>query len=363
MRFEQLNDGACRTYLVASDGEALLVDPLLTRVDAYLARLAAEGLTLRAVVDTHVHADHLSGCAELRDRTGCDYVMHALSAAVCANVRVEEGDTIRVGGLAVRVLHTPGHTADSVTLALPDRLLTGDFLFLGAGGAGRTDLPGGDAGEHWDALQKLRGLPDDLMVFPGHDYHGRDASTLGAERRENERLRHRTRDDYVRWLGELRLGPAAWMADVIRANYACTREPDAVHIPDDAPACEVGGTAGHVGTETVRTVNAEALRQELEGPMPPTVIDVRRADELLGELGAFPNAVHVPVADLTRRMGELDVYRDRPVVTVCRSGGRSATAAALLSLAGFADVRALEGGMRRWNALGLPVVRRETEPA
>lgn len=363
MRFEQLNDGACRTYLVVSEGEALLVDPLLAHVDAYLERLRVEGLALRAVVDTHVHADHLSGCAELRDRTGCDYVMHAHSAAACVNVRVQEGDTIRVGGVAARVLHTPGHTGDSMTLLLPDRLLTGDFLFLGVGGAGRTDLPGGDAGEHWDALQKLRALPDDLLLFPGHDYHGRESSTLGTERRENERLAPRTRDDYVRWLGERRLGPAAWMADVIRANYACTRELDAVHIPKDAPTCEVGGTAGQVAREMVRTVNAEALRQELEGPVPPTIVDVRQEDELRGELGAFPNAVHVPIGELTRRVGELDVYRDRPVVTLCRSGGRSSTAAALLAAAGFADVRSLEGGMRRWNELGLPVVRRETEPA
>ncbi len=209
MLFRQLNDTACKTYLVASESaaEATLVDPLLGREDHYLGVLKELGLKLRFVVDTHVHADHLSGAAALRDRTGADHVMHRNSKVSEGNLRVEEGQDLELGDLRMGFLHTPGHTQDSLTLRLPDRILTGDFLFLGEGGAGRTDLPGGDPGDHWDSLQKLASFPDDLLIFPGHDYHHRTHSTLAEQRRGNPRLQPRSREAYVAWLRDLRLAP------------------------------------------------------------------------------------------------------------------------------------------------------------
>jgi sulfur dioxygenase len=359
MIFEQLNEGACKTYLVASEEtrEALLVDPVLERVDVYLEELRRRNLRLRYVLDTHVHADHISGGPALRDRTGVDYVMHTLSASACANRRVADGDEMRLGDVCLRVLHTPGHTQDSITLVLADRIITGDFLFIGEGGAGRTDLPGGDAGEHWDALQKMGSLPDSTLVYPAHDYHGRVSSTLAEERAKNPRLLSRTREAYVAWLGSLRLGPAIWMADVIKANYACARDPRAVWIPVDQPSCEVKGTAGNVNAELVEIITAEALADALRSGRPPLVLDVRQPEELGGELGHIAGALPIPVGELPKRLGELAGQEGARIVTVCRSGGRSATAAAILSVAGFKDVRSLEGGMRRWNELALPVDR------
>lgn len=358
MSLEQLNDGYCKTYLLTADGtqEAILVDPVLEHVDAYLERLQRAGLTLTAVIDTHVHADHISGGAALRDRTGCDYVMHGLSAAPCANRRVADGDTIRLGDLELGVLHTPGHTQDSITLVLPEALLTGDFLFIGEGGAGRTDLPGGDPGDHWDSLQKLARFSSATRVLPAHDYHGRSGSTLGEERQRNERLRPRTREAYVEWLDGLRLGPAEWMASVIQANYACATDPRAAWIPADQPSCEVKGTRGSVNAEMVRGISAESLARALEAEPPPMIVDVREPDEFAGPLGHIPGARLVPLGTLTRRLEELGPV-GAPVVTVCKGGGRSATAAAVLTVSGFRDVRSLEGGMLRWSALGLPAVR------
>jgi glyoxylase-like metal-dependent hydrolase (beta-lactamase superfamily II)/rhodanese-related sulfurtransferase len=359
MIFEQLNQGPCKTYLIASEEtrEAMLVDPVLERVDDYLQELRRRNLRLQFVLDTHVHADHISGASALRDRTGVDYVMHTLSASACANLRVEDGAELRLGELRLRVLHTPGHTQDSITLVLSDRILTGDFLFIGDGGAGRTDLPGGDAGEHWDALLKLRRFPDETLVFPAHDYHGRASSTLAEERRRNPRLAGRTRPEYVAWLGTQRLGPATWMADVIRANYACARDPRAVWIPVDQPTCEVKGTAGNVNTELVKIVSAEQVADALRSGRPPLLLDVRQPEELRGELGHIAGARTIPVGELPARLEELAGQERTSIVTVCRSGGRSATAAAILSVAGFHDVRSLEGGMRRWNELGLPVAQ------
>lgn len=359
MHFEQLNSAACKTYLIASEQtkEAMLVDPVLEEVDRYLEIVRARGFELRYVLDTHVHADHISGAPTIRDRTGVDYVMHHNSVSSCANVRVGEGDVLHLGELEIHVLHTPGHTQDSITLRLPDRLLTGDFLFIGTGGAGRTDLPGGDAGEHWDSLQKLRELPGDLLVFPAHDYHGREHSTLEIERVNNPRLRTRGRADYVRWLDEQRLGPAEWMADVVKANYACAMDPRAAWIPADQPTCEVKGTAANVNTELVRTMSPESLARVIGSGAAPLVIDVREPDEIMQEFGRIPGARNIQVGQLAKRLGELAGLESSPIVTVCRSGGRSGTAAAVLATSGFDDVRSLDGGMRRWTELGYPTER------
>jgi glyoxylase-like metal-dependent hydrolase (beta-lactamase superfamily II)/rhodanese-related sulfurtransferase len=349
MRFEQLNESSCKTYLVAEGDAAMLVDPLLGHEDRYLALLAEAGLRLRVVLDTHVHADHLSGCAALRDRTGADHAVHASSQAEAASRRVDEGDHLALGDLSIDFLHTPGHTGDSLTVRLPDRLLTGDFLFLGEGGAGRTDLPGGDPGAHWDALQKLTPLPDELLVFPGHDYRGGTSGTLGEQRRSNPRLQPTSRADYVAMLQSLKLPAADWMKDVVLANRRCTRDAGAVDIPAGGATCEVGA-----GCATVPTLTCAELLALAEVPV---LVDVRNPDEWRGPFGHIEGALLLPLPQLAARLDELAHLRQRPLVTVCQMGGRSAQAAQILQDAGFTQVRSLAGGMGAWHILKLPVGR------
>lgn len=352
MIFEQLNDGACKTYLIASETtkQAVLVDPLLNDVEGYIHEIDRRGLELKYVMDTHVHADHISGCGVLQEKTGAEYVMHTASASVCAQRRVDEGDALVLGDDArIEFLYTPGHTQDSLTLLLGDRILTGDFLFIGEGGAGRTDLPGGNAAEHWEALQKLAGLPDDVKVYPAHDYHGREHSTLGEERRNNPRLKPRDEEEYVEWLGAQRLGPAEWMADVIHANNVCSMDPKAAHIPAEQPSCEVGGTIGNVHSEFVRLISPQAAASLLSEAL---FIDVREANEFNGPLGHIEGSRWIPLGSLPARFVELEAYRGRPIITVCRSGGRSEAACAVLIANGFKNVASLDGGMIRWNEMG-----------
>ena len=349
MRFEQLNDGNCKTYLVADGGEAALVDPVLGREDHYLRVLADGGLTLRLVVDTHVHADHLSACALLRDRTGAEHAVHAASRVQEGSVRVAEGQRLLAGAVPLEVIHTPGHTGDSMTLRLPDRLLTGDFLFLGEGGAGRTDLPGGDPGAHWDSLQKLAGLDGGLLVFPGHDYRGRQASTLAEERNANPRLRPRTREAYVAWLQGLQMPPAEWMKAVVMANLACTRDGQGIAIPEGGAVCEVGA-----GCATVPQITCEELRA---APETALLLDVRQPDEFTGPLGHLRGARLIPLGELASRLEELEAFRDQPIIVNCKAGARSNKGTEVLMEAGFTDVRSLSGGMGRWNELGYPVER------
>jgi len=353
VHIDQINPHACKTYLVRADDDkrVSLVDPVLDHLNDYRETIDREGLTLVSVVDTHTHADHISAGPALRDVYDCDYVMHTLAPSKCANIRVADGDALAlVDGVMAEVLHTPGHTRDSVSLVCDGVVLTGDALFLDDGGAGRDDLPGGDPAAHWETLQRLLALPEALMVYPAHDYRGRQPSSLAQQKRTNPHLQQRTREAFVQYLEDLKLGPADWMVDVLKANYACARDPGAAWIPVDSPACEVMGTLDvNVNEIEVQGISAGMLRQQLTTEDAPVLLDVRETDELSGPLGHIEGIVHVPIASLSHRLDELGGYRDRMVVTVCRSGHRASTAAQILTSAGF-DVRVLDGGMRAWNA-------------
>lgn len=359
MIFEQLNPGDCKTYLVASETthEAMLVDPLFERAEDYLRELEARGLKLKYVLDTHVHADHTSGAAALKQRTGATYLMHRNSVTGCVDKPIDEGDKLMVGDVPMSFLHTPGHSQDSVTVLLPDRILTGDFLFLGESGAGRTDLPGGDAGEHWHALRKLDGLPGAWQVFPAHDYHGRASSTLELERKKNPRFKFASEAEYVGWLNAQNLGPAEWMKDVIAANYACAPAKAQAAIPLAKPACEVGGTRGDTVMQSVSQISPQALRELIDSGKAPYLVDVREHSEWVGELGHIAGAKLIPLGELSKAVSKVEAKPDQPVVCICKAGARSSNAAMILSAAGFREVKSVTGGMTAWVALGYPIDR------
>jgi len=339
--------------LVASERtrEAALVDPLLAQIDADLARLRERGLTLRWVVDTHTHADHLSAGAALLARTGAGYVMHESTRALRATRRVADGEELGLGEAVLRFLHVPGHTSDSLMVALPGALLTGDFLFLGREGAGRLDLPGGDVGAHYESLRRLDAFAAGVEVRPAHDYRGRAVSTLHDERAANPVLRPRARDEYLRWWESLRRAPEAWMDDVVAANAAGAVDPRAVEIPRERPTCSA--CAAPAGDPALRELTPRELAARLKaGGL--LVVDVREPDEYDGELGRIVGSRPIPLGQLARRASEIPAG---PVVAVCRSGARSARAAAELARAGRGDVGSLAGGMLAWNEAGLPVER------
>lgn len=350
MIFKQLNKTSCKTYLIGSENtkEAIVVDAVLEQVNEYVSLIKNEGLKLTHVLDTHTHADHISGSGALADLTGAVYVMHQNSPVRCVAFHVPDGFDCHLSDIPVKVMHTPGHTKDSMCLIFSDRILTGDTLFLDDGGAGRTDLPGGDPGEHWESLQKIMQLPDHLVVYPAHEYRGREPSSLGEQKKRNPNLQPRSKEAYIKWLTDMKLGPADWMKDVLKANYACARDPKAAWIPVDAPACEIKGTMSPgVNEETVPTIPiAEVMRRveanELDGTV---ILDVREPAELKGELGVIQGVVNIPVEQITQRLNELEKFKEKEIITVCRSGGRAHTAAAILLKAGFQKVFNMSGGM------------------
>lgn len=197
--FEQIRSSGCLSYILgcSKDNACVVIDPELNKAGDYVEVARFFGSTLLYAIDTHTHADHNSACKVMRERYGVKVVMHRASEAPYIDIGVDDGDEIRFGQLALKVIATPGHTRDAMCLLFHDRIFTGDTLLIG--GCGRTDLPGGDAEKQYESLQKLHALGDQIRVYPGHDY--REAvSTLGDEKQNNPRLTIGSKDDFVHFM-------------------------------------------------------------------------------------------------------------------------------------------------------------------
>lgn len=354
---EQLNPGACRTYLIGSSRtrEAALVDPVLGSIEAYRGLLAADGWRLRYVIDTHTHADHISGAAAVAEAERIEYLMHRRSPARRVSSRVSDGTTLAVGDLTVTFIETPGHTQDSVSLLVAGHLLTGDWLFIG--GAGRTDLPGGDPGEHWDSIQRVvPRVDEDVRILPGHDYQHNAVSTLAREKTSNPHLRMPSRKEYVRWLSSAAQPTPEWMMKTLAANQRGVTDPRVNFMPPGEAACSTCQLDAPAPA-SVPEISPEDVRALIEQGQAPFLLDVRQPEEFVGTLGHVPGAVLIPLRELPARLSELELRQEKAVVAICRTGARSAQAADLLLKSGFTKVFNMIGGTLAWSQKGFPVER------
>jgi glyoxylase-like metal-dependent hydrolase (beta-lactamase superfamily II) len=312
----------CLGYLVVDEasGTAMAIDPRLDHVDRFLEALAARNLHLAYALDTHTHADHLSGVHRLAQRTGATVLAHAGSRLSVPARRLHGGDGFALGGFHVQVLDAPGHTPDSLALLADGHLFTGDALF--SGGAGRTDFPGGSASALFDTLRAFEALPADTVVHPGHDYVGRAVTTIGEEQAGNPLLREHDRAAFVARLSGTATPPAN-MAAILRHNL------------------------GEADAPTVAPAELQTLRAQAPGLV---LLDVRSPLEFQSE--RIEGAVNVPLGELDARLEEIAEQAD--VVVVCRTGVRATIAAESLGRAGR-RARVLEGGMVAWRRAGLPM--------
>jgi glyoxylase-like metal-dependent hydrolase (beta-lactamase superfamily II) len=226
MLFRQLFDSASSTYtyLIADDrrGEGILIDPVLEQAEVYDRLLSQLGLRLVVALDTHTHADHVTAVGRLADTHGARIVTGERSRAECVTERLREGERLRVGGVSLEAIYTPGHTDDSYSYRLNDRVLTGDTLLIR--GTGRTDFQNGDARAAYDSLfNKLLALPDATLVYPAHDYKGFTVTTIGEERAHNPRLQVRSAGEYARLMSSLRLPYPKKIDEAVPANLRCGR--------------------------------------------------------------------------------------------------------------------------------------------
>jgi sulfur dioxygenase len=345
MTFRELNHAKCKTYMAISESHhaAALIDPLRDRIDRYIALLAYYGCKLEVIFDTHTHADHRSGAIELGELTGAPVAMHRRSPTPHVKVHVEDGQHFKVGDIDLQVLFTPGHTPDSISIYAGDRVFTGDVLLIH--GTGRCDFAGGDPGESYDSItQKIFSLPDKTLVFPAHDYRGHTQSTVGDEKRGNPRVAGRTRQAYVDLMNNLGLPLPDGIQESLQPNQS---EIDATSIsfPNLAQLNQV------------RQLEAREVAARIASSNPPVLLDVREQEEFTGELGHVAGAVLIPLKELSERVKELEGFKDRDVIAICRVGVRSTTAAAMLTGLGFDHVCNLKGGMLDWNDAHLPVER------
>jgi sulfur dioxygenase len=340
---EEINDANCKTYLVVAGDEAALVDPVRDRFDTYRLVLRERGLRLRLVLETHTHADHLMLNRDAKDLLGVSFVMHERSPIPLVDRHVQDGDALELGDVRIEVIHTPGHTPDSVCYRIGNTLLSGDTLMIR--GSGRTDFPGGDAGAQYDAVtRRLFALPDDTVVLPGHDYKGDKSSTIGDERANNPRFLGRSREEYVTLMAELGLPFPAKTQQALQVNQS-SFEAHEVGFPLVADVA------------SLPALRAPDVAARLRSGAPPLLLDVREPEEFVGALGHIEGSLLVPLDALERRLPKLAGYADRDVVVVCRAGARSASAGAILRRAGFHRVFNLDGGMLEWIAADLPVAR------
>ncbi len=340
MIFRQLIDYSSHTYTYLlggrRGGEAIMIDPVLDKVDRYLQLLSELDLKLVKAVDTHVHADHITGLGALRDRTGCITIAGQESSVDVVSVRVADGDEICVDGISLTSMYTPGHTDDSYSFLCGDRVFTGDTLFIR--GTGRTDFQSGCPHRQYDSLfNKLLKLPDDTQVYPGHNYNGETVSTIGEEKKYNPRLQVSSEDEYVELMNGLNLANPKMMDVAVPAN---------LHIGLSQDELEKQG-------RSFTCTEAQAL---LESPN-YVFADLRDAEERQRN-GVISGSVHTPYADLaenTERGGmlrELAEAKGAEIVFYCAYGERSAMAVKKAMECGL-ETKHIKGGIDAWKKADL----------
>jgi glyoxylase-like metal-dependent hydrolase (beta-lactamase superfamily II)/rhodanese-related sulfurtransferase len=344
MIFRQLFDSVSGTYsyLLASrpGGEALILDPVLEKVDRYCQLLRELDLRLVKAVDTHLHADHVTGLAELRERTQCVTVMGDQSKADVVAMRVSDGDKVMIEGVSLDVMYTPGHTDDSYSYLMKDRVFTGDTLLIR--GTGRTDFQNGSARAQYDSLfNRLLKLPEETMVFPAHDYKGDTVSTIGEEKRFNPRLQVNSVDEYIELMSKLNLPNPKLMDVVIPANMKVGLKPD----------------------DLVKQGLVLSPREAIAHLRDPDMllVDLRESGER-AKFGTLPGALHAPYPTISDSLKPGGMLREvasatrRRIVFFCAYGERSAMAVHAAQEAGIQNAAHLDGGIDAWKKVGGPVL-------
>jgi len=345
MIFRQLFDATSGTYtyLLASrpGGEALIIDPVLEKVDRYLQLIRELDLKLVKAVDTHLHADHITGLGALRDRTHCITVMGEHTKADVVSMRLAEGDRLEIEGMRLDVLYTPGHTDDSYSYLFADRVFTGDTLLIR--GTGRTDFQNGDPRAQYDSIfNKLLKLPETTLVYPAHDYKGDTVSTIGEEKLFNPRLKVKSMDEYAELMNNLKLPNPKMMDVAVPANM------------------RVGLHQEEVAGKGWALTAAEAIAVRSRPDV--AIVDLREKSER-EKHGIIPGSLHAPYPSLQEEIGsggmlhELATAAGKRIVFLCAFGERSAMAVQAAQDAGLKNSRHISGGIDAWKKANGPLAR------
>lgn len=327
IKINQFIAGGCLSYIVNSDKEALIIDPHISLKSEYLSFLKKNKLNLKYILDTHTHADHFSSAAILKKEYNCPVLMHEQAISDVATNRLKDNDEIQLGGLKLKVFYSPGHTDDTINIYTGKHLFTADVLLIGS--VGRTDFQNGSAESMFDTLQKIKKLPDNTIIYPGHDYHQKRFTVLSREKTANVFFGVADKQEFVRLMHSKVLAKPFNLDNIIRLN----RKGEAASI------------------EMVLPKQAKELLQK----DPQTkLLDVRSIFEFSEE--HIEGAVNIPIDTLASRIRELSDLGNSFIV-LCRTGNRSPMAADMLIQSGISRIKVLDGGMIKWKEEKLGVVK------
>ncbi len=330
------------TYLLADadSKEAILIDPVLEMVERDLQLIGDLKLNLKFILDTHVHADHISASGELRTKTGAKIGLSSVYDLACTDLHLEDGQEIKFGRFTVKVIHTPGHTSGCLSYLIENMVFTGDALLVR--GCGRTDFQEGSSDKLFHSVrEKIFSLSDNTAVYPAHDYKGFTKTLIGLEKKFNPRLNLEiSKEKFVEIMKNLKLPYPKKIKESVPANLQCGLPLTSKDLNTDL-------------IDNVPTVTAENAFTKL-GLI--KIIDVRGSDEFNNELGHIPNT-HLSTlgTQLDEELNHTD--KSMEIIFVCRSGKRSAEATRLALNKGFENVYSMQGGMIRWNELQFPTER------
>jgi glyoxylase-like metal-dependent hydrolase (beta-lactamase superfamily II)/rhodanese-related sulfurtransferase len=324
---KQFIAGSCYSYIISADNEALIIDPHISLPEQYRKYLTKNKLTLKYIVDTHTHADHFSSAAVLKKQFNAQVLMHEKAISSVADKRLKDNDRINIGTAGVKVIYTPGHTDDAISLYGEGKLFSGDVLLIGS--VGRTDFQNGSPESMFDTLQKLKTLPDETILCPGHDYHEQRSSTIAKEKEGNPFLKETNKETFVRNM-RAKIIPKPFNIDnIIRVNQK--------------------GEA--TSLEMISPRDASSL---LEQDPQAKILDVRSALEF--SQVHIEHSLNIPIDMISAKINELSQSKQNYLV-LCHTGNRAAMAADMLIQSGIHTVKVMEGGIIRWQKEKLPVTK------
>jgi len=319
--------GSCYSYIMSADNEALIIDPHISLPDEYKKYLTKNKLTLKFIVDTHTHADHFSSAAVLKKQFNAQVLMHEKAISSVADKRLKDNDRINIGTAGVKVIYTPGHTDDAISLYGEGKLFSGDVFLIGS--IGRTDFQNGSPESMFDTLQKLKTLPDETILCPGHDYHEQRSSTIAKEKEGNPFLKETNKETFVRNM-RAKIIPKPFNIDnIIRVNQK--------------------GEA--TSLEMISPRDASSL---LEQDPQTKILDVRSALEF--SQVHIEHSLNIPIDMISAKIDEMSQSKQNYLV-LCHTGNRAAMAADMLIQSGIHTVKVMEGGIIRWQKEKLPVIK------
>ncbi len=321
--------GSCYSYVLSSGREAMIIDPHISLQEEYAGYLKRKGLSLKFIIDTHTHADHFSLAAVLKKKTGAQLLMYEKAVSSIVDKRLKDNDQITLGSSSFKVVYTPGHTDDAMSLYGEGKLFTADVLLIGS--VGRTDFQNGSSESMFDTLQRIKSFPDETVIFPGHDYHEKLFSTLKREKETNPFLRETDKEAFVKNMRSKVIPKPFNIDNIIRVNQR-----------GEAAALEM------VSPKEALSLTGKDRQVKL--------LDVRSALEF--SQAHIKDSINIPIDMLPAKMNDLSQAKEVYVI-LCRTGNRSPMAADMLIQSGIYGVKVMQGGMMRWQKERLPVIKGE----